>query len=119
MSYGLRKPPATIYNKFWERPKEWHRPDVWLAQEGVQDVRVSVAADPFELPAMPKFLDEKPPHQHHVENFLNTVRGGGKQSQLNCPVEDAYKCCRAVLAINQAVKEGRRIEFKPEDFIVS
>ena len=85
----------------------------------MQDVRVSVPADPFELAAMPKHLDEKLPHQHHVENFLNAIRNGGKQEDLNCPVADAYKCCRAVLAINDAVREGKRIEFKPEDFIVA
>lgn len=115
----LRKPPATVYNKFWERPKLWHRPDPWLAKEGVQDVRVSVPADPYELPALPKVLDQKPPHQHHLENFFNTVRKGGSQSDLNCPVEDAYKCAVAVLKVNEAVATGRRIEFKPEDFIVT
>ncbi len=115
----LRKPPATVYNKFWERPKAWNRPDPWLASEGVQDARVSVAADPFELPAMPKHLDEKPPHQHHLENFFDTVRAGGKQTDLNCPVADAYKCARAVLAINEAVAEKKRIDFKPEDFEVA
>ena len=115
----LRKPPGAIYNKFWERPVYWHRPDPWLAKEGAQDVRVSVAADPYELPAMPKYLADKLPHQHHLENFFNTVRSGGKQTDLNCPVEDAYKCCRAVLAINQAVAERRTIDFKPEDFQVA
>lgn len=115
----LRKPPATVYNKFWERPKMWNRPDPWLQKEGVQDVRVSVPADPYELPQMPKHLDEKPPHQHHLENFFNTVRSGGQQTDLNCPVADAYKCARAVLAINDAVREQKRIEFKPEDFVVA
>ena len=115
----LRKPPGAIHNKFWERPVYWHRPDPWLAKEGAQDVRVSIAADPYELPAMPKYLADKLPHQHHLENFFNTVRKGGKQTDLNCPVEDAYKCCRAVLAINQAVAERRTIDFKPEDFQVA
>ena len=68
---------------------------------------------------MPKYLADKLPHQHHLENFFNTVRKGGKQTDLNCPVEDAYKCCRAVLAINQAVAERRTIDFKPEDFQVA
>ncbi len=115
----LRKPPATVYNKFWERPKLWNRPDPFLAKEGVQDVRVSVPADPYELPAMPKYLDEKKPHQFHLENFFHTVRTGGKQEDLNCPVAEAFKCARAVLAVNDAVKAQKRIEFKPEDFIVS
>ncbi len=115
----LRRPPSTVYNKFWERPKMWNRPDPWLEKEGVQDVRVSVAADPYEIPALPKHLDEMPPHQHHLENFFNTVRKGGKQTDLNCPVADAYKCARAVLAVNDAVAQKKRIDFKPEDFEVA
>lgn len=115
----LRKPPATIYNKFWERPKAWNIPDKWLAKEGTQDVRVSVPADPYEIPALPKELDEKPPHQFHLENFFNTVRAKGKQSDLNCPVSEAYKCAVAVLNINKAVATGQRIDFQPSDFIVA
>lgn len=115
----LRKPPTSVHNKFWERPSTWYKEDEWLAKEGVQDVRVSTPADPYELPEMPKYLDEKPPHQHHLENFFNTVRNGGKQTDLNCPVAEAYKCARAVLAINDAVAQQKRIEFTPEDFQVA
>jgi predicted dehydrogenase len=115
----LRKPPATVYNKFWERPKMWHIPDKWLQKEGVQDVRVSIPADPYELPALPDHLDGKASHQFHLENFFDTVRSGGKQTDLNCPVAEAYKCARAVLAINDAVAQQKRIEFKPEDFEVA
>jgi predicted dehydrogenase len=115
----LRKPPATIYNKFWERPKAWNIPDKWLAREGTQDVRVSIPADPYEMPAMPKELDQKPPHQFHLENFYNTVRSGGSQKDLNCPVTEAYKCAVSVLKINEAVASGQRIDFKPSDFEVA
>jgi len=115
----LRKPPGTVYNKFWERPKAWNIPDKWLAKEGTQDVRVSIPADPYELPAMPKELDEKPPHQFHLENFYNTVRAKGKQTDLNCPVSEAYKCAVAVLSINKAVATGQRIDFQPSDFVVA
>jgi hypothetical protein len=115
----LRKPPTSVHNKFWERPSTWHRDDEWLAKEGVQDVRVSTPADPYELPQMPKYLDEKPAHWHHLMNFFNTVRNGGKQTDLNCPVAEAFKCARIVLAINDAVREQKRIDFKPEDFQVA
>ncbi len=115
----LRKPPATVYNKFWERPKAWNIPAQWLATEGTQDVRVSVPADPYELPAMPKEMDEKPPHQFHLENFYDTVRAKGKQSDLNCPVSEAYKCAVSVLNINKAVATGQRIDFQPSDFVVA
>ncbi len=115
----LRKPPATVYNKFWERPKAWNIPDKWLAREGTQDVRVSIPADPYELPAMPKEMDEKPPHQFHLENFYTTVRARGKQTDLNCPVTEAYKCAVSVLKINEAVATGKRIDFQPSDFVVA
>lgn len=115
----IRKPPATVYNKFWERPVAWHMPEKWLATEGTQDARVSIPADPYELPQMPKEMDEKPPHQFHLENFFNTVRAGGKQTDLNCPVTEAYKCAVAVLKINDAVRDGKRIEFQPSDFEVA
>ncbi|MES2705214.1 MAG: Gfo/Idh/MocA family oxidoreductase [Verrucomicrobiota bacterium] len=115
----IRKPPATVYNKFWERPIAWHLPEKWLATEGTQDVRVSIPADPYELPQMPKEMDEKPPHQFHLENFFNTVRAGGKQTDLNCPVSEAYKCAVAVLKINEAVKQGKRLKFQPSDFVVA
>ena len=115
----LRKPPATVYNKFWERPKTWNIPDKWLAKEGTQDARVSIPADPYELPAMPKEMDEKPPHQFHLENFYSIVRSGGKQEELNCPVDEAYKCAVSVLKINEAVATGNRIDFQPSDFVVA
>jgi len=116
----LRRPRDQVFHKFWERPSNnWHRKDPWLATEGAQDVRVSKAADPYELPALPKYLADKKPHQHHLENFFNTVRSNGKQTDLNCPVEDAYNCCRAVLAINEAIAERKTIDFKPEDFQVT
>ena len=115
----LRKPPATIYNKFWERPRAWNIPDKWLATEGTQDVRVSIPADPYEIPEMPKEMNDKPPHQFHLENFFNTVRAGGQQTDLNCPVAEAYKCAVSVIRINEAVATGKRIDFQPSDFVVS
>lgn len=65
-----------------------------------------------------KELDEKFPHQHHLENFFDTIRRGGKQSDLACPVEEAFKTSVAVLAVNDAVREQRRIELKPESYVV-
>ena len=55
----------------------------------------------------------KPPHQLHLENFFNAVRGG---TALNCPAELAFEVCVSVLRANEAVESGKRYEFKPEEF---
>ncbi len=114
----LKKSAGNIKNKFWERDRStWFRPDPWLDKEGVVDVRASSPLDPYELPTVLNL----PYHTPHVENFLLAVQNKGTQADLNCPVEDAYKCAVAVLKVNALVsKEGSgRIEFKPEDFIVA
>lgn len=56
-----------------------------------------------------------PPHQPHLENFFNTIRG---KEKLNCPADEAYATTVAVLKINEAVAAGRTLEFKPEEFVV-
>jgi hypothetical protein len=73
----------------------------------------------YDFPPLAKEVDEKIPHQHHLENFFDTVGRGGKQTDLTCPAEEAFKTCVAVFAINDAVREQRRIELKPEDYTVS
>ena len=113
----LKKNAANIKNKFWERDRAtWAKPDPWLDKEGVVDVRASAPLDPYELPIVLNL----PYHTPHVENFLLTVLNKGKQSDLNCPVEDAYKCAVAVIRVNDLVlKGGGQISFKPEDFVVA
>jgi hypothetical protein len=113
----LKKNAANIKNKFWERDRAtWAKPDPWLDKEGVVDVRASAPLDPYELPIVLNL----PYHTPHVENFLLTVLNKGKQSDLNCPVEDAYKCAVAVIRVNELVlKGGGQINFKPEDFVVA
>jgi hypothetical protein len=58
---------------------------------------------------------QKPIHQPHLENFFDAIRNG---TPLNCPPEVAYETAVTVLRVNQAVAEGKRLEFKPEDFKV-
>lgn len=72
----------------------------------------------YDFPPQSKEEEEKIPHHHHLENFLDAVRRDQKQSDLACPAEEAFKTCVAVLAINDAVREQRRIELKPEDYTV-
>jgi len=75
----------------------------------VLDVRETVAPPKHGLPV--EFND--PYHKPHIENFFNTVRG---TDTLNCPVEIGYETAVAVLKVNDAVKQGRKINFKSEDF---
>ena len=75
------------------------------------DVRVSVPMGSWPLPVELA----KPAHQPHLENFFDAVRTG---AALNCPAEVAYESAVAVLAANEAVRTGQRIEFRPEDFKV-
>ncbi|MBN2591552.1 MAG: Gfo/Idh/MocA family oxidoreductase [Sedimentisphaerales bacterium] len=64
---------------------------------------------------LPLTLSDKPYTQPHLENFFDTIRG---KAQLNCPAELGYKTAAAVLKINEAIETGRKIEFKPDDFVV-
>lgn len=58
---------------------------------------------------------EKPEHQPHLENFFAAMRG---EEELSCPGEVAFETCVTVLKVNEAVKEQKRLEFKPEEFHV-
>ena len=56
------------------------------------------------------------PHQPHLKNFFDTIRGN---ATLNCPGEFAYQTAVAVLAINEAVKSQKKINFKKKDFEIT
>jgi len=55
-------------------------------------------------------------HQPHLENFFDAIRGKVK---LTCPAEVGYETAVTVLKVNEAAEAGRRLEFKPEEFVVS
>ncbi|HAR64933.1 MAG TPA: gfo/Idh/MocA family oxidoreductase, partial [Lentisphaeria bacterium] len=109
--------------------KEKHAPD-WniLVQQGllkaegqkvVQTKTKNTWLDAREspgLPAWPLPIElAKKPHQPHMENFFDTIRG---KSELNCPGEVGYATAFAVLAVNEAVRTNERIIFTPSDFHV-
>ncbi len=104
-----------VHHKFWEHPKPWYRPSRWLDTGNVVDVRETAALDPWELAVV---LD-KPPHQPHLENFFEVCKGSQKQEDLNCPVTEAYKTAVTVLKINDAIAQGSKVEFAPDEFTVS
>ena len=75
------------------------------------DVRVSPTPPKWPLPIELGTL----PHQPHLKNFFDTVRGKAK---LNCPPEIGYETAVAVLAVNDAVKSQKKKEFTKEEFEV-
>lgn len=77
----------------------------------VVDPRASKPPEEWEMPIeLPR-----PAHQPHLENFFNAIRLG---NALNCPAEIGYETAVAVLAVNRAIAEGKKIEFRPEEFKV-
>jgi len=114
---------GAVYREAWVQETKWYpwedrrlvkreagldqRPDT----KSVLDVRSS--------PKPPKYnmLVEmnKPFHQPHLENFFGAIRG---HEPLNCPAEVGYETAVTVLKVNEAVETGRKMEFKPEDFVV-
>lgn len=75
------------------------------------DVRVTAESGKWPLP----IELAKPAHQPHLENFFDAIRSN---IPLNCPAEVAYETAVAVLAANESVASGKRVEFKPEQFRV-
>ncbi len=57
----------------------------------------------------------QPIPQPHLENFFDAIRGRAK---LTCPAEVGYETAVTVLKVNEAAEAGRRLEFKPEEFVI-
>jgi len=57
----------------------------------------------------------KPFHQPHLENFFAAIRG---RATLNCPAQVGYATAVSVLKVNEAIEAGRKLAFKPEEFVV-
>ena len=133
ISAGLiKRAPGSeeVKNKFWQQPRPWPKPPgdtLWLANgrwvpqssvggpTAVVDVRATASLDEWELAASLN----KPAHAPHLENFYYVSKNSQKQDDLNCPVIEAYKTCVMVLRVNDAIEQGKRIEFSPSDFEVA
>ena len=109
-----REQSAPFWDKWVERgyliaPKE----ELQKPKPGVVlDVRETIAPPKYEMPIV--FND--PYHKPHLENFFNAIRG---KEELNCPVEIGYETAVTVLKVNEAVRTGRRIQFKNDEFNLS
>ncbi len=113
-----------IYREFWVPAEKW---DKWakagyikaIKQEEEQPVATGAAIDARQSPAPTRYeiaaMLDKPPHQPHLENFFDAIRGKAK---LNCPAEIGYETAATVLKVNEAVEAARKLEYKPEEFKV-
>jgi predicted dehydrogenase len=54
----------------------------------------------------------KAPHQPHLENFFNAIRGKAK---LNCPAEEAFGSEYVIHKANEAIAAQKTIAITPED----
>ncbi len=108
----LNRSSASVYHKFWEKPKPWTRAKPWLDLKG-KDARESKALEAWELGA----TSPQWPHGPHLANFFEAARKKDPTS-LNCPVEDAFRSCVTVLKCYESIKSGQKYVFTPEDFTV-
>lgn len=72
------------------------------------DVRETAALAEYEIPV----FFNKPPHQPHIENFLNAIRGTAK---LNCPADEAFSSEYVIHKANEAVDAQKKISISEEE----
>ena len=68
----------------------------------------------FPIP-MPPDYDALPVHRLHLENFFAAVRDP-KHVRLTCPGEVGFETAMSVLPANEALRTGRRVTLRPEQF---
>jgi predicted dehydrogenase len=72
------------------------------------DVRETAALASYEMAVS----FNKPPHQPHLENFFNAIRGTAK---LNCPADEAFRSEYVIHKANEAIGAQKRIEITPQE----
>jgi predicted dehydrogenase len=72
------------------------------------DVRETAQLAQYEIPV----FFNKPPHQPHVENFFNAIRGTAK---LNCPGDEAFSSEYPIHKANEAIASQTRIAITQEE----
>jgi predicted dehydrogenase len=76
---------------------------------GEVSVRETGVVESYDFPVV---LD-KPPHQPHLENFFDAIRGRAK---LNCPAEEAFRTEAVIWRTYAALEARKMLSFTPEDF---
>ena len=72
------------------------------------DVRETAQLAEYEIPV----FFNKPPHQPHLENFFNSIRGMGK---LNCPGDEAFSSEYTIHKANEAIAAQTRLAITAEE----
>jgi predicted dehydrogenase len=72
------------------------------------DVRETAQLAEYEIPVS----FSKAPHQPHLENFFNAVKG---KTKLNCPADEAFSSEYIIHKANEAATERKIIAFTPEE----
>ena len=72
------------------------------------DVRETAQLAEYEIPV----FFNKPPHQPHLENFFNTIRGTAK---LNCPADEAFGSEYIIHKANDAIAAQTRLEITSDE----
>ena len=72
------------------------------------DVRETAQLAEYEIPV----FFNKPPHQPHLENFFNAIRGTAK---LNCPADEAFTSEYVIHKANEAVDAEKKISITSEE----
>ncbi|MEM1107402.1 MAG: Gfo/Idh/MocA family oxidoreductase [Planctomycetota bacterium] len=67
----------------------------------------SAAPESYELPGELN----KPPHQPHIENFFDAIRG---KAELTCDARHAFESEAPIYWINEAARTQQTIQFTPE-----
>lgn len=78
------------------------------AADAKVDVRETAQLAAFDIPVS----FNKKPHQPHLENFFNAIRGKAK---LNCPADEAFRSEYVIHKANEAIDAGRRIEISASE----
>jgi predicted dehydrogenase len=72
------------------------------------DVRETAQLAEYEIPV----FFNKPPHQPHLENFFNAIRGTAK---LNCPGDEAFTSEYVIHKANEAVDAEKKLSITSEE----
>ena len=114
-----------VYRESWVDEKKWSpwvrkgylsepeepKPQKPKTSGVALDVRESIPAPSYKLQ-----LDViERVHQPHLANFFDAIAG---KATLTCPAEIGYETAVTVLKVNEAVEAGRKLDFKPGDFVV-
>ena len=115
-----------VYRESWVDEKKWER---WVRQGYLSEPEkpksgktqtIGVALDARESVPAPSYRLQmdviERVHQPHLANFFDAIRG---QAKLTCPAEIGYETAVTVLKVNEAVAAGRKLDFKPADFVVA